>query len=345
MHVIEGQSFADVFKNAIVTILRDGQEVSPRGSKTFELAPATITIHDARQFLTMPNKRKGNYTFQLAEFLWIARGSNDLDEIAHYNRVWRYFEDSDNPGILNGAYGERIRAWGGHVDQLLEVYRKLQKDPFSRQATIVIWDPERDNAIHSDGSYTKDPPCTNYFNFQIRDGKLNMLTVMRSNDLHKGTLYDIPNFVMIQHILAGWLDVEVGKYEHVAASLHIYEDDVENLIEIWNDREDTVVYEDGVDYGDPRMSFAEFNEVMPAISVLEYYSRNAQTKDILLETGGHYTRIIGQIQNKFWKSVAAQIVMYNLRKLGATEEEFKRFLPYITNEYRKNCEEWKAITK
>jgi thymidylate synthase len=342
MHLIKGESFAEVYKKSIIEILGKGQEVAPRGTKTYELAPATLVIEDARKLLTMPNKRKGNYTFQLAEALWMLRGSNDLEEIAHYNGVWRYFEDSDEPGILNGAYGERLRDWNG-VDQFWEVFEKLKKDSYSRQATMIIFDPERDNSIHEDGGYSKDIPCTNYFNFQIRDGKLNMYTVMRSNDLHKGTIYDIPNFMIFQHVLAGWLDVEVGKYTHTAASFHIYESDVENFIEIYNDKDDIEVY-DSEYYGDPRMSMEEFNKTMAIVSTLEAHSRQADLKSFE-EKIKVYIDALGEIKNTWWRSVAAQIVMYNYRKHKVSEDKFKVFLPYITNEYRKNVESWKAIKK
>lgn len=344
MYLIEGNSFSEVYKKAIMTILRNGQEVSPRGSKTFELAPATIVIKDARKLLTMPKLRNGNYAFQLAEALWMLRGSNDLDEIAHYNRVWRHFEDEDEKGILNGAYGERLRAWNGEIDQFTEVYKKLKEDPYSRQATMIIFDPERDNKKHENGKYSKDIPCTNYFNFQIRDGKLNMLTVMRSNDLHKGTLYDIPNFIIFQHILAGWLEVEVGKYTHVAASLHIYEDDIENLINIYNDNEDLEVYEDNVDYGDPRLSLDDFNITMSTVNMLEHATRTYPFEfdefPVTMISG-----ILGYIKNDWWRSVAAIIVMYNYRKLGATEEQFKVFQKYITNEYKPTVFQWKELKK
>lgn len=343
MYLIKGNDFQEVYKKAIMTILREGQEVSPRGSKTFELAPATIVIEDARKLLTMPRLRKGNYTFQLAEVLWMLRGSNDLKEISHYNKNWENFEDSDEPGILNGAYGDRLRNWND-VDQFNEVYKKLKQDPFSRQASMVIFDPERDNLIHSNGSYSKDIPCTNYFNFQIRDGKLNMYTVMRSNDLHKGAIYDIPNFIIFQHILAGWLEVEVGKYTHTAASLHIYENDVENFIEIFNDKDEITVYEENADYGDPRLSIKEFNLTMSTISQIETFTRISD-KETLDEMVPGYINALSQINNTWWRSVAAQIIMYNYRKLGATEKEFKVFLSYVTNEYRKNVTNWKEIKK
>lgn len=341
MFVIEGDSFEEVYKKSIIAILRDGEEVSPRGSATYELAPATLVIKDARKLLAMPDSRKGNYTFQLAEALWMLRGSNDLEEIAHYNKVWRRFEDEDEKGILNGAYGERLRNWNG-VDQFIEVYYKLKKDPYSRQAVMMIWDPERDNELHESDVYSKDIPCTNYFNFQIRDGKLNMWTVMRSNDLHKGTLYDIPNFMLFQNILAGWLNVEVGKYTHSAASFHIYESDVENFIEIYNAKKDTVVY-DGKDYGDPRIPLNEFNFAMSVIATVEKATREAVSKEAFDSWKQTLVNVINDIKNPWWKSVAAQIALYNYRKIGATVFEMQAFLPLITNEYRKNVETWRSL--
>lgn len=340
MYLIKGNSFEEIYKKSIEAIFDHGEDVSPRGSKTLELAPATIVIEDARKLLATPSKRKGNYTFQLAEALWMLRGSNDLEEIAHYNSVWRYFEDEDNKGILNGAYGDRLRNWGIGIDQFYEVYRKLKKDPYSRQAVMIIFDPERDNTIHENGNYSKDIPCTNYFNFQIRNGKLNMWTVMRSNDLHKGTLYDIPNFMIFQHVLAGWLDVEVGKYTHSAASFHIYEPDIPNFVEIYN--EEPTIY-DGTDYGDPRMPLDEFNATMKNIEILERTSREILTLTGFESTVEYYQQWIETISNTWWRSVAALIVMYNYRKLGAKQEDYQVFLPYITNEYKYYAQSLKQI--
>lgn len=346
MFVITGKSHDEVYRKMIIEILKNGAEVSPRGTKTYELAPATLVIEDARKFLTMPSLRKGNYTFQLAEAFWMIRGSNSLEEIAHYNKIWNYFADEDAPEILNGAYGERLRAWIGEdkdIDQFREVFDKLKKDPYSRQAVMIIFDPERDNEIHSNGNYSKDIPCTNYFNFQIRDGKLNMYTVMRSNDLHKGTLYDIPNFIIFQHILAGWLDVEVGKYTHTAASFHVYESDVENFIDIYNTK-DEEVYKENVDYGDPRLSLSDFNVVMATLEDIELFTRT-NTRESILENEQDLINFIISIENKWWRSVAAQIAGYNLRKAGGTKEEFERITKFVTNEYAPHVQSWKEIKK
>ena len=57
----------------------------------------------------------------------------------------------------------------------------------------------------------------------IRQGCLEWLQVMRSNDLIWGTPYNFVQFTSIQEIVAGWLGVEVGNYVHVSDSLHVYQ--------------------------------------------------------------------------------------------------------------------------
>ena len=57
----------------------------------------------------------------------------------------------------------------------------------------------------------------------IRGNKLEWLQVMRSNDLIWGTPYNFIQFTTLQEIMAGWLGVEVGAYNHISDSLHVYE--------------------------------------------------------------------------------------------------------------------------
>src|SRR5574340_190250 len=64
---------------------------------------------------------------------------------------------------------------------------------------------------------------------KIRDGKLEWLQVMRSNDLFLGTPHNFVQFTSLQEIMAGWLGVEIGSFVLISDSLHIYEHDIEKL--------------------------------------------------------------------------------------------------------------------
>ena len=347
--IIKGRTMEEAYYNAINKVLVYGEEVSPRGCKTKELAPATIVIEDATRPLAAPHSRKINPCFGLAETLWFLRGSNDLEEIAHYNSVWRYFEDCDNKGILNGAYGKRIRNWNGTddypgVDQLLECYKKLKKDPYTRQAIIIIYNPELDNKIHCHGGYSKDIPCTSYFNFQIRDGKLNMHTVMRSNDLHKGFIYDVHNFMIIQNILAGWLEVEVGKYTHTASSLHIYESDIKNMFDCLDDKDiynRYHVYTGESNVLDMRLNINDFAIVFKDVCIVEECSRGLiEEKDNsrIMESiiNNCYNRIL-EIEklSPYWAITAACFLVYNMRKAKIGKFAWQPITDrFIINEYK-----------
>lgn len=55
---------------------------------------------------------------------------------------------------------------------------------------------------------------------------------MRSNDVVKGTTYDIPSFILFQRLMLLRLrevypDLEMGRYTHFDSSLHLYESDFE----------------------------------------------------------------------------------------------------------------------
>ncbi len=213
MIILTGDSANDLYVAACRAVHRDGVTVSPRGMATTELMDVHLRLTDPRRRLVdLPPARVINPAFAVAEALWILSGSDD-PWIFQYNRaLTRYTDD----GRLQGAYGPRMRRWHGRVDQLDQVRRLLTRDPDSRQAVIQLFDPERDTRGY------RDVPCTLGYRFFLRGGWLHMHTTMRSQDLWLGFPYDIFAATLLQELLAGWLDVEVGDYHHHIDSLHLY---------------------------------------------------------------------------------------------------------------------------
>lgn len=120
-------------------------------------------------------------------------------------------------GRRQGAYGPRMRRWHGRVDQLDQVRQLLARDPDSRQGVIQLFDPDRDTRGH------RDVPCTLGYRFFVRNGRLQMHTTMRSQDVWLGFPYDVFAATLLQELLAGWLGIEVGEYHHFVDSLHLYD--------------------------------------------------------------------------------------------------------------------------
>lgn len=332
MRVFKGNSLEELYPQLLVELIEEGEIVSPRGIKTREISPATIVINNPKRRFIPSAVRKLNIGFSIAEPLWIMAGRDDTEMITHYNKNWLNF--SDDGVTLNGAYGRRIFRHpcvdnNGNlieVNQFKQCYELLKKDKDSRQATIVLFNPYLDGS----DKITKDRPCTNIIRYSIRNNKLNALTIMRSQDVVKGTVYDIPLFTMLQEVMAGLLGIEVGKYTHVMDSFHIYESDIEWMKDVVNEKYPSL-YEETGDF-DGRIlgeRYEDFEFVLNQVMCIEYYTRKNKNANIFF-----IIESLNKIENEVWRSYAAIIATYNLRKYRRTQEELDMLYPFITNEYK-----------
>ena len=155
--------------------------------------------------------------------IWYFSGEKSIDQIKHYSKFWNHL--ADQYGNVNSNYGHKIfnKQIGGKnqlaKSQFKFVLDELRMDKDSRRAIMFLNLLDDDYPqMHS----TKDFSCTPYLHFLLRDGRLNMLTYMRSNDFIYGFCNDVPFFTILQELIAAMLDVELGYYYHNAGSEHIY---------------------------------------------------------------------------------------------------------------------------
>ena len=143
----------------------------------------------------------------LGETLWYLARSNRLEFIEYYIPLYSKFAEHD--GTVHGAYGPRMFAMRGKIDQISILINLLSKHSSSRKAVLQIF-----NAEDILKEY-KDVPCTCTIQFLVRDGKLNAVGHMRSNDAFLGLPHDIFAFTFIQEIIARSLNLELGTYKHL----------------------------------------------------------------------------------------------------------------------------------
>ncbi|WP_329428841.1 thymidylate synthase [Streptosporangium sp. NBC_01495] len=218
MMTLTADSVAGLFGGAVALTMNGGQTVSPRGMATREVLDVNLRLTRPRaRLLLAPPARILNPAFAIAETVWILSGSDD-PWIFDFNGRLRQFADE---GVLRGAYGPRMRRWGGRIDQLARVIEILKVDSDSRRAVVQLYDPAQDAAGH------RDIPCTLGFRFHLRQGRLHMSTTMRGQDVWVGLPYDLFFTTTLHELMAGWLDAELGDYHHHVDSLHIYERDVD----------------------------------------------------------------------------------------------------------------------
>lgn len=226
MITVTADSANRLFLGACRAVMTHGAPASPRGLATLELLGAHLVLTDPRNRLVdLPPGRVLNPAFAVAETVWILSGSDD-PWIFEYNRNLSRYADH---GVLQGAYGPRMRSWHGREDQLDRVRRLLTQDPDSRQAVIQLFDPERDR------SGFRDVPCTLGYRFFLREGRLHMHTTMRSQDAWLGLPYDLFAATVLQELLAGWLGADLGEYRHTIDSLHLYAEHQQAALELPGD--------------------------------------------------------------------------------------------------------------
>jgi thymidylate synthase len=207
----------EVQRWAIGAILKFGSSTSPRGMGTLELSPLTFTLSNPRRRCIEQPERKWSRALAIGEFLWHAAASDDAATLEYYARPWAAFAVDGR--ILGSCYGKSIfgRACG-YESQWQRVISLLKTDPDSRRAVLDF------RASGANMSFdAPDIACVSSLQFLVRDGKLNALAVLRSNDVIWGLPYDLFVLTMFQEMAAQELGTEIGWYNHHAASMHIYE--------------------------------------------------------------------------------------------------------------------------
>ncbi len=228
IRTFESQEADEVWQQ-IVEVFRadDGVLVQPsRGGATKEILHAAITINDPQQRWVLSRQPPLNVAFAIAEVVWIITGRNDLAFLRAWNsKLSDYVGEGPH---LHGAYGHRLRYHMG-VDQLTRAYQVLSSNPDTRQVVLQIWDSSAD-LPHPDGLPTsRDVPCNVFALLKVREGKLEWLQVLRSNDLFLGVPHNFVQFTCLQEVVAGWLGVECGPYHQLSDSLHMYKHDEESV--------------------------------------------------------------------------------------------------------------------
>jgi thymidylate synthase len=106
--------------------------------------------------------------------------------------------------------------------QIPFIISELKRNPLTRRAVMNIRDFEVD-------SKNADPACMQSIQFFIRNNKLHMKVLFRSNDLPEAFFFNSFALIKLQEKIAEELGIEVGSYTHRSNSMHCYEKDFKML--------------------------------------------------------------------------------------------------------------------
>lgn len=224
---VKKDSIDDIIRECVIRIMKDGEKISSTKGDNLEIRGVNIELTNPRSRLSLSHSRGKNFS-PIGELAWYLSGSDKLDFIRYYINIYSDF--SDDGLKLYGAYGKRMFAkYSNYVSQFENAYNILSSKNNTRQALIQILQ------VKDLYTQTKDLPCTISLQFFIRNNKLHMYTLMRSNDIFKGFTHDLFCFTFIQEYLAKRLRVGLGSYNHYVTSLHLYESDVDTANDYLNE--------------------------------------------------------------------------------------------------------------
>lgn len=206
-------------------LMNSGVEESSRNGPVL-VAPEPVCIEyvNPRSRVLFSPTRDANPFFHLFEALQFLEGTNDIEFPCYFNSSYGQF--SDDGRTMWDAYGWRWRRFFGW-DQLTTIAEELRRDPTSRRCVLSMWNSMDTSSEHDDFYVAthggKAVPCNTHAYFAVREGRLNLTVMNRSNDLVWGLAgANAVHMSFLLEYMCMLTGLPMGTYYQFTNNLHIY---------------------------------------------------------------------------------------------------------------------------
>jgi thymidylate synthase len=244
------QTLRDVYFNPDFRCAPRGQPIREKTDYTFRVLEPTsepIITKDLER-----NKVIADYTAKEMELYNSC--SNRVEDFAKASKFWEKLQNPD--GTINSAYGYLIWKNLSHGKNWYENWQDPKEEPvfdyWQNKGMRTPWEWSKQSLISDKDTRqaimrfslpehawvgVKDFTCTLHGNWLIREDKLNLSMVLRSNDWVKGIAYDMPYFCslmdkMLEELKPYYPTLSKGYYTHTAHSAHCYEQDNDKILKM-----------------------------------------------------------------------------------------------------------------
>lgn len=126
------------------------------------------------------------------------------------------------------SYGPRMFNFQNKINQVNDfIIPLLKQNPTSRRAILTLFDPVEDSNIMK-----RDIPGLISIDFKLRDNKLNMTSVIRSNDMFFGWPANVYQMYVLQDYVRKKLGCNFGFIDTFSTSAHTFRDQFEYIKKI-----------------------------------------------------------------------------------------------------------------
>jgi len=224
--LIKGRTLPEVYNKALVELYTNGTSSGTDYNQDQLEISVTMVIEEpisepmiSRLFIGGPHELQ-QYIMEICDGIldFMIGVDENTWEYTYHNRMRKFPLHPDAIPLKNLGFVGAEKTDIMWLNQIDWVVQDLKRNPDSRRAIINI----RDNSIDP---FIANPACLQNIQFLIREGKLHMKVLMRSNDAPEATFMNAFAFIMFQKKIADELGVPVGSYTHRANSFHVYEKD------------------------------------------------------------------------------------------------------------------------
>lgn len=228
------------YQDLIKDIFENGYETDDRtGTGTIALFGTKLRWDLSKGFPAVTTKKLA-WNACISELLWFLSGStnvNDLRQRTHGSliagkTIWdeNYENQAKDLGYHSGElgpiYGKQWRDFGG-VDQIVEVVNRIKTFPNDRRQIVSAWNPAELKQMAL-------PPCHMFYQFNVRNGYLDLQWYQRSVDVFLGLPFNIASYAALLHIVADMCELVPGDLVFSGGNTHIYSNHIEQCKEILN---------------------------------------------------------------------------------------------------------------
>jgi thymidylate synthase len=241
----EEQAYLDLLKN----ILDNGTTKQDRtGVGTIGVFGSHLKFSLENNTLPLLTTKKMFLRGIVEELLFFIRGETDTKKLeAKGVNIWkgntsRDFLDKRGLGYLpegdmGKGYGFQWRNFGGTqksydyknhprdgVDQLSKALDMIRKEPNSRKIIVSAWNPAQLDEMALE-------PCHCFIQFQVDNGKLNLMWFQRSVDTLLGLPFNTSSYTILAMLFAKAAKLEPGNLIFCGGDTHIYKNHLPQVAE------------------------------------------------------------------------------------------------------------------
>lgn len=165
--------------------------------------------------------------------------NNTMTRGEFHQAIKNDMEFAEDWGSLGPVYGKNWRQWDAtgayeegfledlRVDQFSNMLNDVVNNPNSRRIIVNSWNAGEIPAMTKSGL----PPCHYCYQIIVKDGKVNMILSIRSQDVMLGHPYNLAEYALLVGMIAEYANLDVGELVINMGDCHIYKNHIEAMEE------------------------------------------------------------------------------------------------------------------